>query len=136
MPQYSAFQPKPYRPRMSPFWFLDRWPYFKFIIRETSAAFVAYFVIVMLVQIYALERGAGAYAHFQSLMANPIILVINAVALGSIAFHAITWFMLVPRVFVRHTMGNIVPDLLIAAPNFGVWFVASLLIALFALRII
>lgn len=136
MPQYSTFQPKPYRPRMSPFWFLDRWPYFKFIIRESSAAFVAYFVIVMLVQIYAIESGAGTYARFQAWMACPVVIVINAVALGAVTFHAITWFMLVPRVFVRHTMGNIIPDLLIAAPNFGVWFVASLVVALFALRII
>ena len=136
MPQYSAFQPRPYRPRMSPFWFLDRWPYFKFILREMSAAFVAYFVIVMLLQIYAVETGAGAYARFQAWMASPVMIVINAVAFLAVAFHAITWFMLAPRVFVRHTMGNIIPDLLIAAPNFGAWFVASLVIALFALRII
>ena len=120
---------------MSPFWYFDRWPYLQFVIRETSAAFVAYFVIVMLFQIHAIETGVGAYARFQACMACPMMMIINAAALGTIAFHAVTWFMLVPRVFVRHTMGNILPDFLIAAPNFGAWLVASAVIAAFALRI-
>jgi len=120
---------------MSPFWYLDRWPYLQFIIRETSAFFVAYFVIIMLTQICAIETGVGAYARFQGFMACPIVMIINVIALGSISFHAVTWFMLVPRVFVRHTMGNILPDFMIAAPNFGAWLVASAVIAAFVLRI-
>ena len=120
---------------MSPYWFMDRWPYFQFIVRETSAFFVTYFVIIMLWQIYAIETGVGAYAKFQALMACPVVMVINVIALGSISFHAFTWFMLVPRVFVRHTMGNILPDFMIAVPNFGAWFVASAVIAAFVLGI-
>jgi fumarate reductase subunit C len=119
---------------MSPFWYLSRWPYFQFIIRETSAFFVVYFTIVMIMQICAIETGFGAYARFQAFMACPVVMVINAIALGSISFHAFTWFILVPRVFIRHTMGNILPDFMIAAPNFGAWLVASAVIAAFALR--
>jgi fumarate reductase subunit C len=121
---------------MSPLWYLDRWPYLKFVIRETSSIFVVWFVIVMLFQIRAIATGEHAYAHFQAWMANPIVMIINVVAFVSIVFHAVTWFMLVPRVFIRHAMGNILPDFMIAAPNYGAWFVASAVIAAFALRII
>jgi fumarate reductase subunit C len=136
MPQYSAFKPQPYRPRMSPYWYFDRWPYLKFMVREASCLLVAWFGVVMLVQIYAIERGDGAYAHFQALMACPTVMVVNAVALVLIAFHAVTWFVLVPRVFVRHLMGPAIPDQITAAPNFGAWLVASAVVGAFLLGLI
>jgi fumarate reductase subunit C len=136
MPQYSALQPKPYMPRMSPYWYLDRWPYLKFILRETSCVFVAYFGVIMLLQINAISRGPDAYARFQGLMRSAVVLDLNAIALVFIIFHAVTWFALVPRVFVRHMMGTAVPEQVAALPNYGAWFVASLVIALFALRLI
>lgn len=122
---------------MSPYWYLDRWPYLKFMVREASSAFVAYFGVVILAQIYAIERGAGAYAHFQAWMSCPWIICLNAAALAFIAFHAITWFMLVPRVFVRQLMGNSsIPDPLTAAPNFGAWLVASAVVGAFLLGVL
>ncbi|MGH7840677.1 MAG: fumarate reductase subunit C [Candidatus Binataceae bacterium] len=136
MPQYSAYQPKPYRPRMSPYWYLDRWPYLRFMVRETSCVFVAYFAVVMLLQIRAIEHGAGAYAQFQAWMSCPAVMILNAIALGLVIFHAVTWFALVPRVFARHMLGTSIPDLFAAVPNYGAWFVASLVVALFALRLI
>jgi len=135
MPSYKPFQPEAYRPRMSPFWYLDRWPYFQFIVRETSAFFVVYFTVIMLMQICAIETGVGAYAKFQAFMACPVVMVLNVIALASISFHAVTWFILVPRVFVRHVMGNILPDFLISVPNFGAWLVASAVVAAFVLGI-
>jgi fumarate reductase subunit C len=136
MPQYSTYQPKPYRPRMTPYWYFDRWPYLRFIVRELSCVFVAYFAMVMLLQIRAITHGDAAYAHFQALMANPLIMIANAAALVLIIFHAVTWFALVPRVFVRHLMGTTIPDLFAMVPNYGAWLVCSLIVALFALRVI
>jgi len=136
MPQYSAYQPKAYRPQMSPYWYFDRWPYLRFMVREKSCIFVAYFAIVMLLQIRAIEHGTAAYAHFQALMSCPLVMILNAIAFVLIIFHAVTWFALVPRVFVRHMLGTSIPDLFAAVPNYGAWFVASLIVALFALRLI
>jgi fumarate reductase subunit C len=136
MPQYSAYQPKSYRPPMSPYWYLDRWPYLRFMLREASCIFVAYFAIVMLLQIRAIEHGAASYAHFQVWMSYPAVMILNAIALVLIIFHAVTWFALVPRVFVRHMGGTSIPDLFAAVPNYGAWFVASLIVALLALRLI
>ena len=136
MPQYSTYQPKSYRPRMSPYWYLDRWHYLKFMVRETSCVFVAYFAVVMLFQIRAISHGPTAYADFQAWMRCPLFLILNAISLVLIVFHAVTWFALVPRVFVRQMMGSAIPDVVTAIPNYGIWFVASVIIAVFALRLI
>ncbi len=136
MPQYSTFQPKPYRPRMSPYWYFERWPYLKFMVRELSCVFVAYFAVVMLFQIHAISAGPGAYARFAACMRCPLILDLNAIALVFIVFHAVTWFALVPRVFVRDVMGPGIPDVVTMLPNFGAWFVASAIVAAFILRLI
>lgn len=136
MPQYSTFQPKPYRPRMSPYWYFERWPYLKFMIRELSCVFVAYFAVMMLLQIHAISNGPMAYARFAACMRGPLTLILNAVALVLIMFHAVTWFALVPRVFIRHLMGPGIPDVVAMLPNYGAWFVASAIVAAFLLRLI
>jgi len=136
MPQYPKFQLKPYRPRMSAYWYFDRWPYLKFMLRESSSAFVAYFAIVTLLQIHAISAGPTAYAHFQACMRTPLMLIVNALALVLVCLHVVTWFALVPRVMARQVLGKPTPDIMVAAPNFGIWIVASVVVALFALRII
>jgi len=135
MPQYSTFQPKSYRPRMTPYWYLERWHYLRFMVRELSCVFVAYFAVVMLVQIWAISGGATRYAHFQTWMHNPGILILNAISFLVIAFHAVTWFALVPRVFVRQLMGSGIPDSAAMIPNYAAWFVASVIVAAFILRL-
>lgn len=136
MPQYSQFQPKPYHPRMSAFWYFDRWPYLLFILREVSSFFVAYFAALILVQVCALSAGPDAYAGFQACMRNPLMIILNAVTLLFLLLHGVTWFLLVPRVMVREVLGKPFPDILAAAPNFFVWIGASAIIGLFILRIL
>jgi fumarate reductase subunit C len=136
MPQYSQFQPKPYRPPMSPYWYFDRWPYLKFILRESSSFFIAYFAVVILVQLAAIAAGPSAYADFQAWMRTPLILIVNLVAFVFVLLHTVTWFALVPRVMIRQMMGKAMPEMMAAAPNYGMWLAASLIVALFALRII
>jgi fumarate reductase subunit C len=136
MPQYRQFQPRAYQPKMSAYWYFDRWPYLKFMLRETSSVFVAWFAVVMLLQLNALISGAAAYANFQKWMATPVVFIVNVIAFVFICFHAVTWFMLVPRVMARQMLGKPTPDLMSAAPNFGIWLVASVIVALFALRVI
>ena len=136
MPQYRQFQPKPYEPRMSPFWYFDRWPYLKFMLREASSVFVAYFAVITLVQIAAINGGPVAYAKFNALMAMPLMICLNILAFAFVCFHAITWFMLVPRVMMRQVLGRPTPDMMAAAPNFAIWLAASVIVAIFALRLL
>jgi succinate dehydrogenase subunit C len=136
MPQYSQFQPKPYRPRMSAYWYLDQWDYLLYALREASSFFVAYFAIIILLQVAALGAGPAAYAKFEALLANPIMIIVNAVAFLFVMFHMVTWFNLVPRVMMRQILGKPTPDAVSAAPNFAIWFGASIIVAIFILRII
>src|SRR5512143_3394626 len=68
MPQYTTFQPKPYRPRMSAYWYLDGWNYLRDATLDSSRSFVAYFGAITLYQIAPLKAGPTCYAHFQALM--------------------------------------------------------------------
>jgi len=136
MPQYTTYQPKPYRPRMSAYWYLDQWNYLSYAMRESSSFFVAYFAAITLLQIAALDRGPTAYGHFQQLMRCPVILILNVLALAFILLHAVTWFLLVPRVALRQMLGRPTPDVIASVPNFAVWFGASVIVALFILRVI
>jgi fumarate reductase subunit C len=136
MPQYRQFQPQAYRPEMKAYWYFDRWPYLKYILREVSSVFVGWFAVVILLQLYALISGPTAYASFQQWMATPLILIVNVISFVFICLHAVTWFMLVPRVMVRQILGRPTPEMIAAAPNFGIWLAASVIVALFALRVI
>ncbi|HEX4209009.1 MAG TPA: hypothetical protein VHY56_01350 [Candidatus Binataceae bacterium] len=135
MPQYIRYQPKVYHPRMSAYWWLDQWHYLRYTLRESSSFFVAYFAVVTLVQIAALNAGPDHYASFQACMRSPLMIIINAVALVFLLLHAVTWFNLVPRVMVRQMTGRPLPDAISSIPNFFIWFGASFIVALFILGI-
>ncbi len=136
MAQYTQFQPKAYRPRMSAYWYLDQWHYLRYALRESSSFFVAYFCVLTLVQLAALGAGAGRYAHFEALMRCPLMIIINAVALAFFLLHSITWFNLVPRVAMRQMLGRPTPDMVSSAPNYMVWFGATVILALFFLGVL
>lgn len=136
MPQFSRFQPHPWRPRMRLAWYLERAPYLRFMLRELSSAFVAYYVVLMLVQIAALESGPAAYAGFQNTMRSPVFIVVNAFALVFFVFHAVTWFKLVPRVMLRDISGKEPSGALAVAPNYALWAIATVFVVIFALRIV
>lgn len=121
---------------MSAFWYLDRWPYLLFVLRELSSFFVAYFAVVILVQICALSSGPEAYAQFQACMRNPLMITLNGVTLAFVLLHAVTWFNLVPRVMMRQVLGRKLPDFMISTPNYFVLVGASAIVGLFILRIL
>jgi fumarate reductase subunit C len=133
-PTYSIYPSRWYRPRVSTYWWLWRWPYLKFILREFSSVFVAYFVVLTLLQLWALSDGAEAYARFQEWLKAPGVIALNGVSLLFVLFHTITWFNLAPKAMVVRLRGKRVPDLLIAGSNYGAWLVVSVVVAWLILR--
>ncbi len=131
---YSAYPPRWYRPRVSTYWWLWRWTYLKFILRELSSVFVAYFVVLILLQLWALSDGPEAYAAFQAWLKTPGIIALNVVSLLFVLFHTITWFNLAPRAMVVRVRGKRMPDLLIAGSNYVAWLVVSVAVAWLILR--
>jgi fumarate reductase subunit C len=130
----TEYLPKSYHPRVSTYWWLGRWPYLKFILRELSSVFVAFFVVVTLLQIRALGQGAVEYTVFQQGLKSPLILAINAVSFLFVLFHTVTWFNLAPKAMAVRMGGKRLPDLMIAAPNYIGWVVVSAVIAWIILR--
>jgi fumarate reductase subunit C len=106
----------------------------KFVLRELSSIFVAYFVLITLLQIHSLSRGPEAYARFEERMRNPLMIVLNAISFLFVLFHTITWFNLAPRAMVVRLGGERVPDTLVAGSNYLAWLVISAAVAWFILR--
>ena len=130
----TEYLPKSYHPRVSTYWWLTRWVYLKFILRESSAVFVAWTVILTLLQIRALARGPADYAEFQNWLRSPLLLALNAVSLLFVVFHALTWFNLAPKAMVVRVRGKRLPNLAISAPNYAAWAVLSAAITWILLR--
>ena len=130
----TEYLPKSYHPRVSTYWWLTRWVYLKFILRESSSVFVAWTVVLTLLQIRALARGPADYAEFQNWLRNPLLLALNAVSLLFVVFHAVTWFNLAPKAMVIRVRGKRLPNLAISAPNYAAWVVLSAGIAWILMR--
>lgn len=134
MATYTSYPPKGYRVRMSTYWWLGQWPYLKFILREISSVFVAWFVIETLMQIGALIDGPSAWAEMQDFFANPIVMAVNIISLFFVIFHAVTWFNLAPKAMAVRLGGKRVPGILIAGPQYVAWIVVSAIVAWLLLR--
>lgn len=132
--QYTPYHPRWYRTRVSTYWWLRKWYYLKFVLRELSAIFVAYFVVITLLQIHSLSRGFEAYARFEERMRNPLMIALNAISFLFVLFHTITWFNLAPRAMVVRLGGKRVPNALIEGSNYLAWLVISAVVAWFILR--
>ena len=134
MATYTEYPPKGYRVRVSTYWWMGRWPYLKFILRELSSVFVAWFVIETLLQLHALIGGPAAYEDFQGFLRNPLVVVLNIISLFFVLFHAVTWFNLAPKAMAIRMGGKRVPPLFIALPNYVAWVVVSAVVAWLVLR--
>jgi fumarate reductase subunit C len=130
----TEYLPKSYQKRVSTYWWLARWAYLKFILREASSVFVAWTVVVTLLQICAVAGGPAAYAELQEWLRSPAVLALNAVSFCFVVFHAVTWFNLAPKAMAIRVGGKRLPNLAISAPNYAAWLAASALIAWIVLR--
>jgi fumarate reductase subunit C len=130
----TEFHPRWYRTRVSTYWWMGSWRYLKFILRELSSVAVAWFVVMTLFQLRALLNGPDAYARFTHRLQSPWMIALNVIAFCFLLLHTITWFNLAPRAMPVRFGGKRVPEFLVAAPNYGLWVVASAGIAWFVLR--
>jgi fumarate reductase subunit C len=119
---------------VSTYWWLGKWHYLKFVLRELSSIFVAYFVVITLLQIHSISRGPEAYARFEERMRNPLMIALDAISFLFMLFHTISWFNLAPRAMVARLGGRRVPEILIAGSNYVAWLVISASVAWFILR--
>jgi fumarate reductase subunit C len=134
MMEWTGQAPRGYRTRVSTYWWLGRWRYLKFILREVSSVFVAWTVFVILRQVSTLIRGPEAYAHWNAWLRHPLVIVLNVVSFFFLIFHAVTWFNLAPKAMAIRFGGRRLPGVFIAAPNYAAWLVISAVVAWIVLR--
>ncbi len=122
---YTAYHPRWHRTRVSTYWWIHQWSYAKFVLRELSSVFGAWFVILTIIQVRALRKGPEAFAAVQHWMSHPIVIALNALSLLFVLFHTITWFNLAPRAMVVRLAGRRVPEAWIVGANYAAWLVVS-----------
>ena len=79
-------------------------PYYRaYIVREMSALFVALYALVLLTGLFRLSQGRAAYDGWRASLATPWAVAFHVVAFAFIAYHAWTWFAVMPKTlpFVR-----------------------------------
>ena len=118
-----------YQPKVSRLWWLRRRSYTLFVLRELSSLFVGWFVIFLLLLIRAVGQGEADYRRFLDWAANPLVVLVNLIALGFVTLHAVTWFNLAPKAMVVKVRGQRVPPQMIAMSQFGGWAFVSLVLA-------
>jgi fumarate reductase subunit C len=126
---YTEFHPRWYRPKVSTYWWLKRWPYLTFILRELSSLFVAWFVVFLLLLVWAVQQGEASYQQFLNWSGSPGIVGLNVISLCFVVFHAVTWFNLAPQAMVVHFRGQRVPEKWIAGQAYATWALVSALLA-------
>jgi fumarate reductase subunit C len=78
-------------------WFLKRWPYRLFILRELSGVFLAGYTIVLLLLVTEVHNGAIAFKNFANTLRSPAFIVFNVIALLFALLHSATWFQAMPK---------------------------------------
>jgi fumarate reductase subunit C len=122
-------RPRPYRRRVSLFWWTERRSYLVFILRELSSVFVAWSAVFLLLLVRAVSQGADDYAGFLDWAATPWVVALNVIALAFVLLHAVTWFDLTARATVVRRGGRRVPSWMIAAGGYVAWVLVSVVVA-------
>lgn len=120
---------KPYKKKMSIFWWARRPSHIHFIIRELTSLTVAFFTVELLLLIRAISKGPETYAAFLEALQSPVMIILNVIAFAGLLFHSITWFNLAPKAMVIKLGKNRVPGTLIVLANYGGWILISLVVA-------
>ena len=133
-PTYTPYHPRWYRTPVSTYWWMHRWVYFRFVLRELTSFGVAYFCVMTLLFVRALSRGPETFQAFQARLATPLFVCMSFVALVLGLFHTATWFSLSAHAMAVRIGGKRVPGILITGGNYAAWLVVSAILAWFLLR--
>ena len=77
--------------------------YLWYMLRELSCVFIVGYALWLLCGVLHLAQGPAAYARWRALLDHPLSIVLHAVTLAIVLYHAWTWFKVMPKTlpFVR-----------------------------------
>ncbi len=114
----SPLEARYYRRPVPLLWWARRRSYTIFVLRELSSVFVAWFVVYLVLLVYAVGRGEAAYRSFLDWASSPWVTVLNVVALVFVLLHTVTWFSLTPQAMAVRVAGRPVPGFHIIAGQY------------------
>ena len=119
---------KPYVRTMDGWW--RRNPFFvRYMVREGSAVFLAIYAVILLVGVLRLSQGAGAYNAWLAALTNPWAIVFHWFALLTVAYHAYTWWKVMPKTMpMLHVAGRRIPESALSAGGWAATLAASLVV--------
>lgn len=79
-------------------WFMARWPYRIFMLRELSGVFLAGYTILLVLLVANVHDGANAFTDFRNALRSPALIVFNTLAFLFALLHTVTWFQAMPKV--------------------------------------
>ncbi len=109
-------------------WWLERRPYFFFVIREFTSLFVAGYCLFLLVLLFKLGDSREPYTQVVSFLQSPVILVVHIIFFIFVFYHAFSWFNLTPKILVLHLGEDRVPEIIISGAVYLAWIAVSILI--------
>lgn len=128
-PQRSVPPLKPmpsYRRDTRQWWRHARAPYRWYFLRELTCLPVAYYALLLIVALQRLLAGEAAFTQFITALRSPLWLALNLLALAGVAWHAATWFGVMPKTMpFLYWRGQRVPDQLLVRGGFVAWALAS-----------
>lgn len=88
---------KPYVRSMAPTWWQKLGFYRFYMLREGTSVLAVWFSIVLIYGVFSLKGGAAGWESFVGFLQNPLVLLINVIALAAALLHTKTWFELAPK---------------------------------------
>ena len=84
------------RPMTSTWW--KKLPFYRFyMLREGTAVPAVWFSIELIFGLFALKHGAESWMGFVGFLQNPVVVILNLIALAAALLHTKTWFELAPK---------------------------------------
>jgi len=133
-PMYYKGHPRLYFKRMPIFWWVKKWSHARFILRELTSFGVAFYAIIIILHVQAINQGAEYYANFQSWLQSPFAIILHTIAFILVLYHSITWFNLAPKAMVIKLGRHRVPGYIISGLNYAAWIFFSVAITWLILK--
>ena len=107
-----------YKPRISTWWWTRKRSYTVFVLRELSSVFIAWFVVFLVLLVYAIGQSEAAYRNFLDWASAPWVIALNVLSLVFVLLHTVTWFALTPQAMEVRMAGRPVPSFHIIAGQY------------------
>ena len=79
-------------------WWLKNPYYIRYMVRESTALFVAAYALYLLCGLARLASGAAAWQGWLQELSSPGAVVFHIIAMAAALYHTVTWFKVSPKV--------------------------------------